>query len=349
MTTARRSKPQPRAPGRGRVGLVVRFDRCRSRARPRARPRCFRRRRRAAAHRKRAPRASGWDSPAGSRVDALHEPASAVGARPRRCFDGRGVTVALAPGERLLDLAGWVWPVLLAMLVSHRFAERAAHSTTGRDARSSIRRSSCSPDRRRRCGRHRHGRHLVEPGSGERPHLPRQRPPSLPELRRLGFADGRSLQRARRVDAQLGVGAGERVADDARLRVRSRRRRLERREGRFGRTVTSWRPTCTPLARRACLRAVCPRRALRRRHLRARLRRGLPDAGRRGRADRLRDAVSVRPSGLPLVLLTFKRASALLPVAARTVMGRTRYGAGSALCRRGRATPHARSTRLRAS
>jgi hypothetical protein len=29
--------------------------------------------------------------------------------------------LALAPGQRLLDLAGWVWPVLLAMLVASSF------------------------------------------------------------------------------------------------------------------------------------------------------------------------------------------------------------------------------------
>src|SRR5207253_5361207 len=29
--------------------------------------------------------------------------------------------LALAPGERLLDLAGWVWPVLLAILVGSSF------------------------------------------------------------------------------------------------------------------------------------------------------------------------------------------------------------------------------------
>ena len=102
-----------------------------------------------------------------------------------------------------------------------------------------------APHRRRRRRRHRHGRDLLEPGSRERPHLPRQRPPSLPQLRRFGLADGRALQRPWRMDAELGMGAGERVGDDARLRVRSRRRRMERRQGHSRRTVTSWRPTCT--------------------------------------------------------------------------------------------------------
>ena len=71
---------------------------------------------------------------------------------------------------------------------------------------------------------------------------------------------------------------------------------------RRGRSPAGVRPARAP-AGRACSRAVCPRRPLRRRHLRARLRRALSDAGRRGRADRLRNALSVRPSGLPLVLL----------------------------------------------
>ena len=53
--------------------------------------------------------------------------------------------LTLAPGQRFLDLASWVWPVLLAILVVSSFRGARRSLTAGRDVRSSIRRSWCCP------------------------------------------------------------------------------------------------------------------------------------------------------------------------------------------------------------
>ena len=178
----------------------------------------------------------------------LHEPAPARG----RSFPEPRVGLAgladrpLAPGITRFDVAGWVWPVLLARrrrLVDPR--RPALARTTGRAVR--VLYPALVVLLLIAVGgafQNRLGRDLVEPGP-RAAHLSRQRPPSLPPLRRFGRADGRPLQRPRREDAELGLGAAERLGDDARLRVRPRRRRLERRQRPRARTVTSWPPTCT--------------------------------------------------------------------------------------------------------
>lgn len=55
--------------------------------------------------------------------------------------------LALSPGDRLLGLAGWIWPVLLLKLVVLSVCTRGVHCATGHGGRSSTRASpfSCSP------------------------------------------------------------------------------------------------------------------------------------------------------------------------------------------------------------
>ena len=74
-------------------------------------------------------------------------------------------------------------------------------------------------------------------------HVSRGRPQPLPPLRRNRRANGRALQRSRRENAQLGMGAAGSVFDDARLRVRPGSRGLERRRTRSpGRASARRRP-----------------------------------------------------------------------------------------------------------
>ena len=117
---------------------------------------------------------------------------------------------------------------------------------------------------------------------------------------------------------------------------------------RAGRSPAGLRPARAP-AGRACPGAVCPCRSLGRRHLRARLRREYP---RQVAGVALIDSATPYQFDLPDYRSFYsmcKRASALLPWPHARSWAGSRCGAGSVLCRRARATPHARSTPRRAS
>ena len=272
ITPATSAEPR-RGPHRARR---PRLDRSRARARPPARPRRVRRRERAADHRQRARRPRHRIRPARRSRRRVARPAPARGRScpaPRQC-SSESALLALAPGERFLDLASWVWPVLLATLVvsSFRGARRSLANWSRRallypGARGAV------PDRRRRRRRHRHGRNLVEPGPGERPHLPRNGhrlylncvgsgSPTVVLFNGLGEwtpnwawvqANVSATTRVCAFDrAGEGWSGGKAVRED-------------------GHQLAS--DLHAPSSRRACPRAVRPCRALGRRHLRARLRR----------------------------------------------------------------------------
>ncbi len=96
--------------------------------------------------------------------------------------------------------------------------------------------------------------------------------------------------------------------------------------------------------RRKHLAALCARRALRRWHLRPRLRRPLPRAGRRRRPHRLLDAVHVRPPRLPKLLLDVASQLGHAPVARREpASAGSRSQPAPAACPLRPATPHATS------
>ncbi len=111
----------------------------------------------------------------------------------------------ITPGNRLLGWMGWIWPILLVLLVvwSVRGARRSLHNWSRRLAALS---GACRARTRRPRRRIRDGRR----GDDEqrcpfdRAHLPRRWTSSLPELRWLGISDGGALQRARRANAELG-------------------------------------------------------------------------------------------------------------------------------------------------
>ena len=118
------------------------------------------------------------------------------------------------------------------------------------------------------------------------------------------------------------------TGDRARLRIRPRaREKAGAAVGRLGRMFTSSHPISASSRRsRMSPGRVCARRTLHQQRLRARLREGLPNPGRRSCADRFGNAISVRPSEVPArSTRTFKRASALLPLAARTIIGRIAF------------------------
>ena len=241
--------------------------------------------------------------------------------------------LALAPGERFLDLAGWVWPVLLAILVvsSFRGARRSLDNWSRRallypalvvlsliavgGAVGTVMAATSSnpaPTSGHTYLANGHRLYLNCVGSGS---------PTVVLFNGLGEWTPNWAWVQANVSATTRVCAFDRAGEGwSGGKADSR-----------GRSPAGVRPA-RALARRACPRAVCPRRTLRRRHLRARLRRAVSEAGRRGRADRLGDAVSVRPSGLPARSTRCSSAPRRsCRSAARTAMGRMalRSGFGS--------------------
>ena len=209
---------------------------------------------------------------------------------------GVGV-LALAPSERLLDLAGWVWPVLLGILVvsSFRGARRSLDNWSRRallypalvvlsliavgGAVGTVMAATSSnpaPTSGHTYLANGHRLYLNCVGSGA---------PTVVLFNGLGEwtpnwawvqANVSATTRVCAFDrAGEGWSGGNAIREDGHRMASDLHALLQR---------------C------ACSRAVCPCRTLSRRHLRARLRRAISETGRRGRADRLGDALSVRPS-----------------------------------------------------
>lgn len=212
-----------------------------------------------------------------------------------------GVAIwALAPSDRTLTLAGWVWPELLLVLViwSFRGARQALHNWSRRallypslfvlllvaaggafQTVSEATSSNPAPDRSYLVDGHSLYLHCV--GTGE---------PTVVLFNGLGE------------NTELGVGAAERLVDNPRLRVRSSRRGMEWRGTRSpGRGPARLRPA-RPSSCGAHPRSLRARGAFRRRCLRPRLRRAVSARGCRCCADRLGNAISVRSPGLPGLL-----------------------------------------------
>ena len=119
-----------------------------------------------------------------------------------------GLAIGLSPSGHTLALAGWVWPLLLLVLVlwSVRGARGELHNWSG--VPFSIPPSSYSCSSRPAVRMRRSRRNLLEP-TARRAHLPCQWPPPLPELRRSWSADRCPLQRAGRTHPELGLGAAD--------------------------------------------------------------------------------------------------------------------------------------------
>ena len=253
-----------------------------------------------------------------------------MGARPSHAaWRPRLRALIVRPGDRLLGWTGWVWPLLLALLVvwSVRGARRSLDNWSRRallypafavlglvalgGAFETVAEATTS-----------------NPALG-RSHLPRRWPPSLPELRRLGISNRGAVQRPRRANTELGLGAERRRSPDPRLCLRPCGPGLERQSaGAAGRTPTRRRPSRASLGR-ARSRPLRPCRSLRRRHLRPRLRDGLSEGHCRGRADRLGVPAPVRPAGYPGFYSMWRRVGALLPSVGRAGIPRLTSGMGS--------------------
>ena len=242
----------------------------------------------------------------------------------------------LSPGNRALGLAGWVWPVLLLLLVGWSFwgARRSLHNwsrrallypalfvlllvAVGGAYETVAEATSSNPAPAGRT-------YLV---NGHRLYL---------NCAGAGDANRRALQRARRTDAELGLGAAVAFVEDTCVCVRPRRTRVERCSGRSpGRPRVGLRPGWSA---QGCghLGAICAGWALHRRHLRARLRSAVPPAGCGGRLDRLGYAVSVRsPELSPLLLGVATRfGAASITFSCRIRTPRTRHRLRDAASRR---------------
>ena len=248
-----------------------------------------------------------------------------------------GLAILLfAPGNRVLGLAGWVWPVLLVLLVGWSFwgAHRSLHNWSRRallypalfvlllvalggayETVAEATSSNPAPAGRT---------YLV---NGHRLYL---------NCIGSGDADRRALQRTRGTDAELGLGAAVALVEDTCVCVRPRRTRVERCSARSpGWPRVGLRPGWSA---QGCghLRAVCAGRALHRRHLRARLRRAVPAASRGGRLDRLGHAVPVRSPGLSRLLLgvATRLGAAAITFSCRVRTTRTRHRLRDAASRR---------------
>ncbi len=192
-------------------------------------------------HRQCAARARGWIHAARACVEPLHRSAAAMGActRHRGGSSSGSALLLFAPGNGALGLAGWVWPVLLVLLVGWSFwgARRSLHNWSRR-ALLYPALFVLSARRARRCRTRRFGGDLQQPRT-RRSNLFRQRAASPSELHRFGRADSRAVQRTRRAHAELGLGSTVAFVEDACVCVRSRRTRVERWQRQVARTATN--------------------------------------------------------------------------------------------------------------
>ncbi len=182
---------------------------------------------------------------------------------------------------------------------------------------------------------------LLEP-SRSAAHLSRQRPPPLPELRRLTARRRSSSSTASENARRAGRGCSATVSSSTRVcTYRPGRRGLERWQAAALRTAPAVVRPARPARCCACPRPLCARRALGRRHLRAPLRRALPRASRRSRLDRLGDPVSVRSSRTTPSFYSTVAARLGASSVARTCRSRARDLRQRVrhLCRRKHATP----------
>ena len=99
------------------------------------------------------------------------------------------------------------------------------------------------------------------------------------------------------------MGARRCRTPDPGLCLRSRGPRLEWKRRRSPGRASAFRRRARPSCGCQCSRAVCSRRSLGRRHICTRLRDGLSEGRRRGRADRFGHPVSVRSAGISGLLL----------------------------------------------
>ena len=200
----------------------------------------------------------------------------------------------LGPSDRVLGWLGWVWPLLLALVVvwSVRGARRSLHNWS--------RRALLYPafailalvalGRRIRNG---HGGDDEQQPAVRRPHLPRRWPQPLSAVYGFGVSGCDLVQWAWGAHSELGLGARRCRAPDQGLRLRSRRPRLEWKSARSPGRASAFGRRARPSCGCQCSRAIRSRRSLSRRHVCTRLRDGLSEGRRRGRVDRLGHPVSV--------------------------------------------------------
>ena len=145
--------------------------------------------------------------------------------------------LALGPGDRMLGRLGWLWPLLLALLIA--WSARGAHRFLHNWSRRALLYPSLGILGARRAWRSLRVdlRGNDDQRSTGGPHLSRRWPQPLSELYWLGFAHGDLVQRTRRADTELGMGDARCHHSDPRLRLRPGRPRLER-QG-------PWSPGCT--------------------------------------------------------------------------------------------------------
>ncbi len=210
----------------------------------------------------------------------------------------------LGPSDRVLGWLGWVWPLLLALVViwSVRGARRSLHNWSRRallypafavlaliavggafETVTEATTENNPPAGGRTYLVAGHSLYLRCTGSGS---------PAVILFNGLG-----------RAHSELGLGARRCRAPDPGLCLRSRRPRLEWKGARSPGRASAFRRRARPSCGCQCSWAICSRRSLRRRHVCTRLRDGLSEGRRRGRIDRFGHAVSVRSAVVPALLL----------------------------------------------
>ena len=215
---------------------------------------------------------------------------------PAIALGGLGFALLIIrPGDRVLGLDGLDLadsPRAPGGLVGARRAPLASQLVEALAALS----GACRARTRRPRRRIRDGRRGVDqqPCPLDRAHLPRRWTPSLPELRWRWLSNRGALQRTRRANAELGLGAERSRSPDPRLCLRPCGPGLERQStGTPGRAPTRRRPSRASLSGGRS-RPLRRGRSLRRWHVRPRLRDGLPEGDRRSCPDRFGVPAPVR-------------------------------------------------------
>ena len=200
----------------------------------------------------------------------------------------------LGPSDRVLGRMGWVWPLLLALVVvwSVRGARRSLHNWSRRALLYPAFAVLALVAHWRRI-RNRHGGGDEQQPASRRPHLPRRWPQPVSALYGFGVSGCDLVQWAWERTPSWAWVRGDVERQTRRLCLRSRGSRLEWKGARSPGRASAFGRRARPSCGCQCSRAICSRRSLSRWHICTRLRDGLSKGRGRGRAARLGHPISV--------------------------------------------------------